>query len=535
MFTYRHIQILLILFIGLMPYLVQAQYATGLSDDDAAYDTTSLIVLPNISKAVLPRSMDLKPYCPMPGNQGSISSCVGWSVGYGLMTIEKAIQNRETDTKTLTASAFSAMFVYNQIRGSHCQSLSSLNDAMTFLMTRGNCSAREFDVGTDDCYVRPDEALKERAKANVIADFNRLFDAHTEGVVKRDMIRQVLSQKKPVAIGLKINDQFKTLLGKGFWYPNLGKQPTEGHAMVVVGYDDDAECFTLLNSWGKVWGQDGFIKIKYADMEDYCRYAYVIYLSKNGRATEQLAVTASGIEKPAARQSLVKTIVNPTQVVEKQQNTPAPDEDKIGNQTPRDLIEMGGNVEINYYTRRAVRETGEPIFETIGVEQVGNHYALLKKDWRVGDQFQLALTSNISGAYIYIISINPQNEAKIMFPRHEEFGKKYKGFHESPLLMLDGARVILPNRKQAITVDVAGTDRICILFSTRQIKKSGLPAFCKTMQNWTGDFDAYLHKFLGSSMIPSTETNFSTDKVSFSVATRSDASIVPIIIEFQSQ
>ena len=451
------------------------------------------------------------------------------------MTIEKAIQNRETDTKTITTSAFSAMFVYNQIRGSHCQSLSSLNEAMELLTKRGNCLAREFDIRTDNCYTKPDEALKERARANVIADYSRLFDSDTEGEIKRDMIRQLLAQNKPVAIGLKINDQFKTLLGKGFWNPNLGKQPTEGHAMVVVGYDDDAECFTLLNSWGKVWGQDGFIKIKYADMEEYCRYAYVIYLSKNGRAPEQLVVTERGLEKPAIRQSLIKTTAKPIQIAEKQQNRPVPDEDKIGNATPRDLIEMAGNVEINYYTRRAIRETGEPIFETIGVEREGNHYALVKKDWRVGDQFQLALTSNISGAYIYIISINPQNEAKIMFPRNEEFGKKYKGYHESPLLMLDGARVILPNRKQAISVDVAGTDRICILFSTRQIKKTGIPTFCQVMQKWEGDFDAYLHTFLGSHRIPSTEINFSTDKISFSVATRSDASIVPIIIEFQSK
>ncbi len=533
--------IFLIVCAALMPLIVKAQYTTGLSDDDTGYDTTSTILLPR-TKGDLPRSVDLKPYCPMPGNQGSLSSCVGWSVGYGLMTIEKAIQNNETNTKQITEMAFSALFVYNQIRGSNCQSLSSFNQAMDFVKLRGNCLAREFDA--EDCYVKPDNALKERARNNTIADYNRLFDKDTEGEVKVDLIRSLLAQKKPVGIGLRINQQFMTLKETDYWHPNLGKEPTDGHAMVVVGYDDEAGCFTLLNSWGKVWGREGFIKIKYRDMAEYCRYAFVIYLTKNGRSSEQLVMTETGIEKRAMRQSLVQAIQNPISVVQNKTisdnkqpvNTSerAPEEEQIGIKTPRELIEMSGNIDINYYTRRAT-ETGEPIFETIGAEQNNNHYTLLKKDWQVGDQFQLALTSNISGAYIYIISINPHNEAKVMFPRNQEFGNRYKGFYESPHIMLDGASITLPNQKQALRVEYAGTDRICVLFSTRQIKAASIPKFCQAMQKWNGDFDAYLYKFLSGHLIPATDTNFSPNKIAFSITTRSDASIVPIIIEFQSQ
>jgi hypothetical protein len=618
----------LLIFIGLNPFLSTAQHATGLADDDAAYDTTSTVLMSS-SKGDLPRNVSLKPYCPMPGNQGQITSCVGWSVGYGLLTIEKAIQNNDTDTRHITEQAYSAMFIYNQIKGAetNCKARSSFSDAFDFLKNKGNCLAREFDFKVEDCYIKPDNDLKERAYQNTIFDYQKLFEATVDGDVKVDRIRKLLAQKKPVSVSLRINDQFMSLKETDYWNPNLGKEPAEGHAMVVVGYDDDAACFTLLNSWGKVWGREGYIKVRYRDMGEFCRYAFVMLLTRNGPPMESLVMTDAGIERRNTRQGFAasqptrqdnqppmqtsaqpprttaqppmqaatqpprqntqsptqaatqsqkqttqpplqaatqpqkqsnqapikvviaeqkppKTVVpdpirtqKPPQATEQPKpkpNLPQPqqEEEKLGNRTPRDLVEMSGSFEVNYFTGKWTTNK-EPIFEALGVAQSGNHYTLLKKDWRLGDAFQLALTSKISGAYVYIISVNPRNEAKIMFPRNEEFGQQYRGLYESPLMMLDGARAVLPNPNKVIKVDYVGTDRICILFSTRKIW--GFPKFCQKMQNWNGDFDAYFHKLLGNIMIPTSDCDFSPDKVAFSTSTRSEGSIVPIVIEFHSQ
>ena len=153
------------------------------------------------------------------------------------MTIEKAIQNKETDSRVITENAYSALFVYNQIRGSesNCNSLSNMSEALDFIKTKGNCQAREFDFKVEDCFVRPENELKERAKSNSVADYNRLFDKNTEGDVRVLRIRTLLAQNKPVAIGLKINDNFKSLRETDYWNPILGKEPVEGHAMVVFG------------------------------------------------------------------------------------------------------------------------------------------------------------------------------------------------------------------------------------------------------------------------------------------------------------
>jgi C1A family cysteine protease len=39
-----------------------------------------------------------------------------------------------------------------------------------------------------------------------------------------------------------------------------------GHAILLVGYDDEAQCFIAKNSWGKGWGESGFFRIAYSQL-----------------------------------------------------------------------------------------------------------------------------------------------------------------------------------------------------------------------------------------------------------------------------
>ncbi|MFZ2448524.1 MAG: C1 family peptidase [Syntrophobacteraceae bacterium] len=40
-----------------------------------------------------------------------------------------------------------------------------------------------------------------------------------------------------------------------------------GHAVQLVGYDDAAQCFIVKNSWGTGWGEDGFFRIAYSQLD----------------------------------------------------------------------------------------------------------------------------------------------------------------------------------------------------------------------------------------------------------------------------
>lgn len=41
-----------------------------------------------------------------------------------------------------------------------------------------------------------------------------------------------------------------------------------GHAVLLVGYDDNQQCFKVKNSWGAWWGESGYFRIAYDDVTD---------------------------------------------------------------------------------------------------------------------------------------------------------------------------------------------------------------------------------------------------------------------------
>jgi len=45
--------------------------------------------------------------------------------------------------------------------------------------------------------------------------------------------------------------------------PDLKERSLGGHAVIVMGYDDDTECFIVKNSWGTKWGDKGYFYMPY--------------------------------------------------------------------------------------------------------------------------------------------------------------------------------------------------------------------------------------------------------------------------------
>lgn len=43
---------------------------------------------------------------------------------------------------------------------------------------------------------------------------------------------------------------------------------SRGHAVLLVGYNDNQQCFKAKNSWGTIWGENGYFRIAYDDVTD---------------------------------------------------------------------------------------------------------------------------------------------------------------------------------------------------------------------------------------------------------------------------
>jgi hypothetical protein len=78
----------------------------------------------------------------------------------------------------------------------------------------------------------------------------------------------------PLVACLEIYNDF-LFYGTGVYRKTPIAVPLAGHCVLVVGYDDAAECWIFKNSWGTRWGEGGFGRIAYGELT-------IDYLAKCG-------------------------------------------------------------------------------------------------------------------------------------------------------------------------------------------------------------------------------------------------------------
>jgi hypothetical protein len=251
-----------------VPLVVLGQQApvfqTGLEFADAAtYQGIPLASTPLMGD--LPPMKDLSDGFPAPGNQGKQASCVGWAVAYGL----KSYQERMERQWPVEQHTFSPAYIYNQIRKSaDCSGGTSYSDALNLLRKEGVASLADFPYSADDCTRLPSALARQNAGSFRIADWRRV-NVQDETEVKNHIVAGF-----PVLVGAIVDSSFQNLKGPAIYSqfvgPSLG-----GHAMVVVGYDDNRGAFKLINSWGVGWGDRGFGWVRYAAFRQMTREGYV--------------------------------------------------------------------------------------------------------------------------------------------------------------------------------------------------------------------------------------------------------------------
>jgi hypothetical protein len=480
-------------------------FSSGLILEDETYDAQARQPLEDGSKNDLPVAVDLSPFCPEIRHQGYIYSCVGWAAGYGALSIQRAILNHCTDKQVITRNAHSALFLYNQIKSDDCTKGSRISDALQFLTQNGDCLARQFDFDINDCSAVPDSNVSAQAKKFAIEDFITLFgtkEAPSEKVLR---VKKALAKNKPVVIGMLVLRNFYELKNAQYWHPNLGNTtPAGGHALVVVGYDDQKEAFRLMNSWGKNWGDNGYIWVKYKHFGDFCKYAYVLYLV----APEKLSP-----ETP---------VPNPTE-------SPKQIEPQTISEKP--LTELAGSFQFRYLTGW-MQQSGQPIFETAEPQRVGHTYLLKKQDWPVGQLFQLLAATKMDDEYLYVFSVDAQNTVHFHWPRQAQLNEKFEGQNESGLL-LSGGEIAIPGPTKALKIAQPGTDRLVMLFSKRKIET--IQKLAEALRLKPGDFNHNLLQLLGKYAIPPSDITYASDQIGFTAATRNEGFIVPLVLEVASK
>ena len=207
----------------------------------------------------LPSKVDLSSEFPPPGNQGAQGSCVAWATAYALRSYQNHVRSHEAlvtgDGHLDSARVFSPAFVYNQINNGR-DAGSLFSDALQLMQTRGVAPLRYMPYSQTDYTTLPSSTALQVAANYRIAfwkqvNFNDLVE-----------VKSQLNAGYPVIIGAIIDEGFDNA-GKGFVWDHIAGKQLGGHAMLVIGYDDQRNAFRVLNSWGTSWGDNGYYWLDY--------------------------------------------------------------------------------------------------------------------------------------------------------------------------------------------------------------------------------------------------------------------------------
>ena len=96
-------------------------------------------------------------------------------------------------------------------------------------------------------------------------------ESHTTEVYK-----EILKNNGPMVVVVNVSEDFFYYKG-GVYEPvwTSEKFKWADHCVTLVGYNDEEECWIIKNSWGTYWGEDGYGRVKYGNIEQY-KYAFYI-------------------------------------------------------------------------------------------------------------------------------------------------------------------------------------------------------------------------------------------------------------------
>lgn len=454
-----------------------AKLATGGMLDPKEFEKAKIYepLADDPSRPALPERANLQRFAPSVGNQGEQGSCVAWSSAYAARTILESARTGN-DGENLK---FSPAFLYNQIGLEGCQG-SYIIRAMEFMTKRGSVPYNDFQYDEQDCSRQPDQRLMSDAQQFKMHGFNRLSLGDRNDAIDMHAIKENLAHGAPVVIGMMVGQSFmQSMKGQDVWEPESGDENMMGfggHAMCVVGYDDNkyGGAFLLMNSWGTDWGNNGFAWVNYSDFNFYVREAYGLDPMHSNSSAASLACEIG----------LVQVDYNEQKAV-------------LGNYIP--LRSAGGN-----YFRTAV-----PV-------AMGSHFKVEVK--------------NNSECYIYVFGKETDGTSYTLFPyptKEDPTKTRYSSF-----CGITGYR-LFPKDKSMMPDSIGTRDVMAIVVSKEELNWHEINQ--KMSANPQLDYGARLNAALGNKL--SRNVRFQSSEkgtMQFSVA-NSGAAVVACIVEIDKR
>jgi C1A family cysteine protease len=209
----------------------------------------------------MPERIDLRGLCSPVENQGHVGSCAANAVVGALEYHQRLSGQSQTD--------LSRLYVYynsRKIGGTTAtDSGTFIHHVMASVLAFGACPERMWPYQQAMWATEPIKACYQGAE-----QFGAVSYARTgSGLGAKAAVANGL----PVVFGISLPEDMlmreaaetgQIASPRGGW-----PQPSGGHAMLIVGYDDARASWLVRNSWGSEWGEQGHLWIAYDVMEYY--------------------------------------------------------------------------------------------------------------------------------------------------------------------------------------------------------------------------------------------------------------------------
>lgn len=224
---------------------------------------------------VLPPKIDLREWMPSVYDQGSLGSCTGNAIAGSIQYNRR--RSKQTDFVP------SRLFIYYNERVMEgtvpVDAGAEIRDGIKSVATDGACTEITWPYDVRKFTHRPSQEAYDEAKTDVVTAYMRVEQSAQD-------IRSALAEGHPVVFGMMIYTNFESdsvaKTGR-VEMPNSTEKALGGHAILIVGYDDAEQRFTIRNSWGEGWGLKGYFTLPYQYVlsTDLCSDFWVIQ-SVNG-------------------------------------------------------------------------------------------------------------------------------------------------------------------------------------------------------------------------------------------------------------
>ncbi|WP_407310692.1 C1 family peptidase [Desulfosporosinus sp. SB140] len=215
-------------------------------------------------KIVLPKVVDLRNGCSPVVDQGELGSCTANAIASGLREYLELQAG-----KLMPLSRLWLYWEERKLEGTVDEDAgASIRDGMKILNKFGCPPEIDWPYDTSKFTQTPPAKSFADAVQYTIKEYHRVSNLIA--------LKTALAEGYPVVIGIKIYETFESdqVAQTGIVpLPQHGEQYLGGHAVLAVGYKDDAQIknegvVICRNSWGRTWGDNGYFYLPYRYFDD---------------------------------------------------------------------------------------------------------------------------------------------------------------------------------------------------------------------------------------------------------------------------